>query len=288
MTAFPAWLASVWPDHNWADARVYHGAFHQIAVVGDVVARFADGHDHRERVGREALIVQRIARMSLTLDVPGLLAGPITTASGSGILTTRVPGHQIEAGVWSAVSDGFRTALDSLHQVPEMSALELPSPRTWCGGRRWPELVEKRLAPRFPAPVARRAIAVVNDVLAAEQASSPTLVHGDFGLHNLFWQSDRLTGAIDFDHACWGDLAIDIAPLIGAFGAAQAAELVDRRTVHRAMIHRASLPLQVASAAELTGDAKLRDYALRNFSSRLERGTLYDPSGTDARTWDVH
>jgi aminoglycoside phosphotransferase (APT) family kinase protein len=135
--------------------------------------------------------------MGLTLDVPVLLAGPITTASGSGILTTRVSGQQVEAAVWSAVSDGFRTALDALHQVSEMSALELPSPRTWCGGRRWPDLVEDRLAGHFPAGVARRAIAVVNDVLTAERESSPTLVHGDFGLHNLFWQSDSLTGAID-------------------------------------------------------------------------------------------
>jgi hypothetical protein len=90
------------------------------------------------------------------------------------------------------------------------------------------------------------------------------------------------------DHACWGDVAIDIAPLVAAFGAAQAAEFVDRPTVYRAMIHRASLPLQVASAAEITGDTKLRDHALRNFSSRLERGTLYDPSRGDIRTWDAH
>jgi aminoglycoside phosphotransferase (APT) family kinase protein len=258
---------------------MHYGAFHQVAVSGDVVARVASGKDHKQRVGCEALALQQTAAMDLPFDMPRLLSGPITIAGGSGILTTRVFGQQIEAARWSAVCDAFRTAIDALHQVPARRGAGLPSPRTWCGGRTWPDLVEGRLASHLPIDAARRAVVVVSDVLEAEQASPPTLVHGDFGLHNLFWESGRVSGVIDFDHACWGDPAIDIAPLIGMFGAGQVGELVDRAVVQRAMMHRASLPLQVAAAAELTGDSKLRDHALHNFSKRLEERTLHDPYG---------
>lgn len=47
------------------------------------------------------------------------------------------------------------------------------------------------------------------------------------------------------------------------------------------MTHRASLSLQVASAATLVGDDGLRDYALSNFRAREAAGTLYDPTGLD-------
>jgi hypothetical protein len=50
------------------------------------------------------------------------------------------------------------------------------------------------------------------------------------------------------------------------------------------MRHRASLPLQVAAAAELTGDQHLRDHALTNFTTRLAAGTLYDPAGARPTT----
>ncbi|WAP52057.1 aminoglycoside phosphotransferase family protein [Arthrobacter sp. ATA002] len=123
----------------------------------------------------------------------------------------------------------------------------------------------------------RAAIRVVAAVLAAEELVPPAVVHGDFGLHNVFWAGPQISGLLDFDNACLGDPAMDLAPLVGAFGAAAVTDIAGAEVVARAQLHRASLSLQVAAAAHLAGDHGLREFALGNFSDRFRRGTLYDP-----------
>lgn len=110
-----------------------------------------------------------------------------------------------------------------------------------------------------------------------ETDAQPALVHGDFGLHNVLWTQDRISGVIDFDHAAVGDPAMDVAPLVGQFGAVKLAQIYDREMLYRAKSHRASLPLQVAAAGALVNDSKLRDQALGNFHKRLRNGSLYTP-----------
>jgi hypothetical protein len=86
--------------------------------------------------------------------------------------------------------------------------------------------------------------------------------------------------------AMLGELALvppqnAVAPLVGQFSAAQLSRDFDHEMLRRAMVHRASLPRQIAAAAELTGDGALRDHALGNFADRALRGTLYDPGGAN-------
>lgn len=88
-----------------------------------------------------------------------------------------------------------------------------------------------------------------------------------------------MAGLIDLDHACVGDPAIDLAPLIGFHGLQPIRPLADPETLRRALIHRATLPLQVAAAAHLNGSYELRDHALNNFATRNARGTLFEPTG---------
>ena len=71
--------------------------------------------------------------------------------------------------------------------------------------------------------------------------------------------------------------ALDAAPLIGAFGTRQVAQIAAPAERQRAMYHRATLSLQIAAAAELAGKADLRNHALGNFVRRRDEGTLYDP-----------
>ncbi|MHA7284150.1 phosphotransferase family protein [Arthrobacter sp. TMS2-4] len=118
---------------------------------------------------------------------------------------------------------------------------------------------------------------MVSDVLSLEQAVTPSLVHGDFGGHNLLWDESGAPGLIDFDNACIADPAVDLAPLIGAYGAAKVVEITDKDTLERAKSYRASLPLQVAAAAFLGHDQDLRAHALHNFTQRLAAGTLHTP-----------
>ncbi|MGI3781318.1 MAG: phosphotransferase family protein, partial [Janthinobacterium lividum] len=107
----------------------------------------------------------------------------------------------------------------------------------------------------------------------------PTFVHADFGPHNILWHAGRAVSLIDFDNACLGDPAIDIAPLIGEYGATAVASIVEPPVLERAMVPRAALSLQVACAAQLTTQHTLQEHAVHNFTRRATTGTLYDPAG---------
>jgi aminoglycoside phosphotransferase (APT) family kinase protein len=216
----------------------------------------------------------------LPFAVPVLLSGPVSGSGRSGLLTTSVVGRQPDSAHWAEVREGFSAVLQALGRVPaEAAAEQMPPPRSWCGGSGWPNIVKRRFMRQMPAVAAERAGAVIEDVICAEQAAAPGLVHGDLGLHNVLWTAGCVSGVIDFDHACWGDPAVDVAPLVGAFSAGRVAGLVETAVLHRALIHRASLSLQVAAAAELIGNNGLRDHAVKNFIIRLQEGTLYDPGG---------
>jgi len=150
--------------------------------------------------------------------------------------------------------------------------------RAWCGGSAWPAIVEAHLLPRMRPRVQVSAAQRVEAVFTME-SDDTVFCHGDFGPHNILWNGDRPTGLIDLDHACLGDPAIDLAPLIGFHGAAAVASLCSPEELRRAMIHRATLSLQVAAAAHLAGLEGLRDHALANFARRVADGTLFDPGG---------
>ncbi|MFZ5872074.1 MAG: aminoglycoside phosphotransferase family protein [Actinomycetota bacterium] len=277
------WASCVWHDWDWTLAVHHHGAFHDVLVLRcGPVARIATGAQHGQRVAREASVLAILAALDLPVTVPRLVAEPVTHAGHSGVLTSRVPGRTITVAAWPDVRDQLLAALDALRRSatgPE----PLPEPRQWCGGKAWPELVSAQLAPRLPPRAGAAATQVVDDVLEVERDVAPGLVHGDFGLHNVMWRGMQISGLIDFDHACSGDPAIDIAPLVGIFGAQHVGPDVEPEVLQRAMYHRASLSLQVAAAAELAGKHSLRDHALGNFARRFSEGTLHDPGGRRPR-----
>ncbi len=274
-----AWVEATWPDRSWAGAEVRHGAFHEVVVASDHVARVARGDGHRSRVDREAGLLQLAGQLELSCAVPVLLGGTVSRDGRSGFRTTALPGEQRDSASWREVRKGLLAILAELAQVSPKPGTALPAARMWCGGPDWPAIVAGRLLCHLPRDLAGRASAVVADVVAVEQDSAPGFVHGDFGLHNVLWVSCAPCGLIDFDHLGWGDPAIDVAPLVGMFSAARLSGDFDQEVLRRAMVHRASLPLQVAAAAELAGDAGLRDHALGNFTARAASGTLHDPGG---------
>lgn len=219
-----------------------------------------------------------VAALQLPIAVPAVVSGPVTHGERTGVLTSLVPGRHRSGVAWRDVGSALIAILEALHRSSHAHD-RLAPPRDWCGGAEWPSIVRAALVPRLPAEVRPQAVTVVDAVLAVEQDALPTLVHGDFGLHNVLWRGSTVSGLVDLDHACWGDPAIDIAPLVGQFGAQQLADDVDPVILRRAMHHRAGLPRQVAAAAELAGNAALRDHALTNFVRRSAAGTLYDPDG---------
>lgn len=274
------WLRENWPTRRWQAATLLHGAFHEVAVLADdVVARVATGPGAEGRVEREARAHAVVASSGLRVTVPEVVAGPLSADGRTGFLTSFVPGtHRLDAE-WADVRSGLADLLDALGEVDPVAVVGLPEVRAWCGGDHWPAVVRDHLVPRLPDPAAKRAQQVVVDVLQVGDGARPVLVHGDFGLHNVLWRAGSPSALVDLDHAALGDPAVDVAPLVGAFGAAALRDVVDRNVLEAASLHRASLPLQVAAAAQLCGRPGLRDHALRNFVERSAAGTLYDPGG---------
>ena len=272
------WLAARWPDYDWRRGSIVHGAFHQVVLCGtSAVARIAPVSRYSDA---EADTARAVARLGLSVAVPRLLAPPVRDARRHAVLLSFVPG-EIRTGdtSWELVRPGLEALLEEFRALPRDDGFRWPSPRAWCGGDRWPDVVDELLQ-HLPGTARTAARRVVADVVSVERGVDAGFVHGDLGLHNMLWSAGRLRGLIDFDHACWGDPAIDLAPFVGSFGAAQVVAVTSPDVLHRAMVHRASLPLQVAAAAELRGVRTLRDQALRNFITRLGDGTLHDPGST--------
>ena len=272
-------LREVWPDLDWARLDSKHGAFHHVALLGDSsVVRVSTAPHHEEQTLREHLNLSAIQSLGLPLRTPAVRSAPVVRVGFSAFVTSFIPGEINLKMTWHQVREPVAEILHSLREatVPELHTLR--PVRQWCGGDQWPSIIEK-LTSALDETVARAARRVVADVLTAEPDHGSTLVHGDFGLHNLLWGGQALPAVIDWDNASVGDPAIDVAPLIGMFGADAVGEIADTELLERALRHRASLPLQVAAAADLAGDLHLRNFALDNFTKRFHNDTLYDIAG---------
>lgn len=276
--ASSAWttLEGAWSDFPWKDPAYSHGAFHHVAVLGSsCVVRVSFARNHESQIARQGAILRKVSSIGLNTCIPKLLR-TFTGDTWSAMACTFIKGAHDVDRPWEEVRHHVAGILEDLRSV-QVPASSLPPARTWCGGESWSSLVEQ-IVGESPPTVQDAARTVVRDVLSLDGAAGSSLVHGDFGPHNILWDTSDVPGLIDFDNACAADPAIDVAPLIGFYGAANVGQIVDADVLTRAKIHRASLPLQVAVAASLRADRKLQRHALLNFTQRLEAGSLRDPA----------
>ena len=274
----PRELQEVWPELDWSNADVVHGAFHRVIRFDtSAVLRVAIGTAHEARSRSELHNLETLGSLNLPCEIPTPHSEVHTCDRGSAYLTSFVPGELLDDPGWEVVREPIATTLVALHSATLPDGATLRPTREWCGGMAWPDLVD-RIVHNLDGGLRRRAATIVAQVLEVEQSIPRVVVHGDFGPHNLLFSDDDALGLIDFDNACLGDPAIDIAPLIGIFGSAAVSDVADAEMIRRGRVHRASLSLQVAAAAHLVGDSKLRDHALRNFAARVRAGTLYEPT----------
>lgn len=276
--ASPAEAAeALWPEVDWSRAVELRGAFHDVVVAADGVARLSRRAGDEERLRRERAAYETVAAIGLAIPTPAVRSEVRRGGARSGFLVDTLPGHVRDD--WDKTSLGALLNVIAHLRAIDISLVRLAPVRAWAGGSDWATLVADHLVPLLgdAGPVARE---VTDTALAAEAQAPMCLIHGDLGTHNLLWVQDTLTGLIDLDCCAVGDPAIDLAPLVGQFGAASLREHCSSTELARAMVHRATLPLQVAAAALLGGDTALRDHALANFRRRSANGTLHDPNGT--------
>ncbi|ATG54422.1 hypothetical protein CFK41_06300 [Brachybacterium ginsengisoli] len=262
-------LQELWSDLPWHRAREAHGAFHHVLLLPPVAAlRIRTGTAHVSAIDREHSVAAALS--AARLRVPRPIREPVHATGWSAMAVEFVPGAGREARTWEEDRSGLLAMLESLADAgrshPELEE-SLPAARAWCGGEEWPDLVDELTGP--DATVRAAARRRVDAVLEVEATAERSPIHGDLGWHNILEEPTRGPMLIDVDHAAWADPAMDIAPLLAVYGRrAMSADIPDR-TLDRAAAHRRVLSLQVAVAAELRGDVRLRDHALQNFARRI-------------------
>lgn len=269
--AVPA-LQEAWPDLPWQSLGETHGAFHRVLLLPPVaVLRIRTGEGHGAETARECATAAALA--GAELPIPRPLGTAVSAQRWSAAMVEHVEGTARDPRSWTedrtAILDLLEVWGDAGSAHPEL-ADALPSARSWCGGDRWPLLVHEMTAadPEVQEAARRR----VDSVLTNETGITPGVVHGDLGPHNILWGHDGQPMLIDTDHAAWADPAIDIAPLLATYSREDLAADVPGDVLARAAAHRRTLSLQVAAAAQLSGDLSLRDHALGNFARRIRRG----------------
>jgi aminoglycoside phosphotransferase (APT) family kinase protein len=139
------------------------------------------------------------------LPVPRLVAADSkgAHADAPAVLMTRLPGRDVLApGDLDAFLDRLVETLRAIHEVPvppgtlnyfrPWSLDTVTAPPSWS---RRPEVWE-------------RAIEIAHQPVPAHER---VLVHRDFWPGNLLWQRGRLSGVVDWTHACRGPAAADVA-----------------------------------------------------------------------------
>lgn len=263
-------LRRSWPHLPWSGVSSVRGAFHHVLLLPPrAVVRVRDGTEHARITDREASIASALSAAGLRS--PALLGRPVNTQRWSAAAYEFVDGADFTVRRWAedrhALLGLLEAWADAGRRAPDL-ATSLPAPRAWCGGDDWPGLVDRLTAGQDGLRSAARQR--VGAMLDLETEGSASLVHGDFGPHNILLPTSGEDAVlIDTDHAAWADPAIDIAPLLASYPEHELAADISPRLLARAAAHRRTLSLQVAAAAWLRGDHRLRDHALGNFARRI-------------------
>ncbi|GAB3261982.1 hypothetical protein GCM10027425_25680 [Alteromonas gracilis] len=190
--------SGLWPEQDWAGAALHHGAFHLVLVPDSgPVLRATLGSGGVDRSLREARVLRQVAALDLAYAVPDVLAEPVAIEGSGVVLVERLPGRSAEdtSALDADLLSDYAGVLAELAAV-DARGLDLPGPREWCGGERWPELVAEVLVPLLGA-LGAEAVERVAAVLEVEAGVEPGLCHGDLGPHNLLRAEGRVTGVID-------------------------------------------------------------------------------------------
>jgi len=270
-------LWALWPQFNWHGARYDRGAFHDVFIIAaaNVVARITRSRFAADAAAeRNALLLQLADRVE-SFQTPAPVSEPERWSDRHvAVLHTFVCGQE-QTDLDDGDSHEIGRVIDSIQLHSDL--LRARTVRSFCGGADFPSIIDDVIAPAMAHECSRAARSAVEQLLAAETAVIAQPVHGDLTRFNLRWDDGQVVGVIDWDHAAMGDPAIDIAGILTSFGTNAAKDISDAGTLHRASLHRATFPLQVAAAGHLHDDERLQSTGIRNFEQRHRDGTLHWP-----------
>jgi aminoglycoside phosphotransferase (APT) family kinase protein len=264
------------------------GQFHDVVLAGDVAYRFPRDEESRRRLPERVALLAALARCRLPVAIPD----PLDTAHVDGPVGTcyvavrRLHGEPPEFDRGAAGQPpatlvtqlaGLLDELASLGLDPDvLRAVPRASRDHWP---QWSEQVRRVLFPLMSESGRRRAEAELAAVLTVAPTGD-ALVHGDLGGANLLLARSNsavlVTGVLDWDEACVGNQASDLASLAVTFGwevadgidsarkPSQAGSAV-RPMIGAARMIAATFALQQALPAALSGDADSLDDGLSGY-----------------------
>lgn len=272
------YLAVLGVTGSSANARLVAGQFHDVVLVGEVAYRFPRDEESRRRLPAAVALLAALGQAGLTVPVPlgtghirsplGRCRVPLTRLPGEPL--GRVSGRQAE----QAVVNELAKLLDRLAELGSGHTIQFLVPRAdadhWAA---FADQVRHVLYPLMSGPGRRRADAELAAVTTVKPAGR-ALVHTDLGGANLLWTAaagvPKLAGVLDWDQACIGDQAADLASIAATIGWPLAGRIDIRRRGARPMladakIIAATFALQQALPAALNRDQASLDDGLRRY-----------------------
>ncbi|ROZ62995.1 DUF1679 domain-containing protein [Kocuria soli] len=216
------------------------GSSHLVVEIDKrITVRIAKNPSARKNLARRTEVLRRLPEYDFA--VPRPLTSTISAKGHTAVGLTWVPGSHRGAGVPAA---GLGRLLEQIWATDTSDFdgfLDRPG-QHWGGHKRRHVMLEEVVPMLLPRnrELAREAI---ND-LAHLEVVTPRLVHSDLMNHNMLWQGDDLSGVIDWDHACLGDPAQDVATLALCFGWDTLERVVPPEILQRARLHARIIPMQ--------------------------------------------
>ncbi len=279
----PGYLAVLTSDGQpvAADAvTLTSGQFHDVVLAGEVAYRFPRDEETRRRLPDRVALLAALARHQLPVTIPE----PVDTAHldrplGSCYVAVRRLGG--EPAVPGPIAEGHALVrrlaelLGALAELGRSDDVRRAAPRAapdhWL---EWGGRVRRVLFPLMSATGRQRAEAEL-DAVCTVPAVADALVHSDLGGANLLLTRchgvPEVTGVLDWDEACIGNQANDLASLAVTFGWAVAEQIVaarrgsDPQMISAARLIAVTFALQQALPAALSGDRENLDDGLSGY-----------------------
>lgn len=168
-------------------------------------------YDRGEKARREFKTFELLQRNGIPSPQPLYLDDQGTVLGTPGIVTSFVPGTQIESPAdpvrWARV---LAAMLARIHAVPCDTAarrflLAADAEATWfLRAGAVPDYMQAH-------PDGGEVWQMVRDLSPQRQPVQPTLVHIDYWPSNVLWDRGQITAILDWEEAAYGDPAIDVA-----------------------------------------------------------------------------
>lgn len=221
-------LSRLLPGEAVSELELREGQFHLVVLGANAVVCFARTAAAAERLPARAAVLRALRPAELGVRIPEPLASNGIHETVRYLVLGRVPGEPLDASwleradIAKSVAERCRMMLARFSAAGADPAVRAVLPVSTAG--RWAEFADGVRAELYPLMSDRGRMRAERELAALCELPelSAAVVHGDLGGENLLWETAEgrpvLRGVIDWDAACLGDPAEDLAALGVSYG----------------------------------------------------------------------